>query len=101
MTLCLWTSKYLTPSTSLTLKHPTNDRSPNRYEIANGATSWEQAERQIQAGKSTTVAVASAQKAAEKAANKRKAGEALEEAQKEAATLEGKRSNKKGKKSSR
>lgn len=65
----------------------------SRYEIANGGASWEDAERQIQAGKSSTVAVKS-----HKEAQKRKAGEALEDAQKEAATLEGKKS-KRGKKS--
>ncbi|KAF1354920.1 putative nucleolar ATPase Kre33 [Delphinella strobiligena] len=66
----------------------------DKYEIATGGASWEEAERQIAAGKSTTVAVQS-QKAAQ---NKRKAGEALEEAQKEAMNLEGKKS-KKGKRS--
>ncbi|KAL1311617.1 hypothetical protein AAFC00_001728 [Neodothiora populina] len=68
----------------------------DKYEVANGDAAWQEAERQIQKGKGTTVSVASASKAQQ---SKRKAGEALEEAQKEAAGLEGKRSSKKGKKS--
>ena len=84
-----------------------NDFSLCRYEIANGEAGWDDAERQIKRntggpGKSTTVSVKSA-KASGQA--KRKAGEALEEAQKEAAGGgggsgggEGKKS-KKGKKS--
>ena len=77
------------------------DISTNRYEIANGNATWEDAEKQIKAttgkqGKSTTVSVKS-HKEADKAGGKRKAGEALEEAQREAAGLEGKK-NKKGKK---
>lgn len=71
-----------------------------RYEVANGEASWQDAEKQIQkaaqkGGKSTTVSVKSSNEAKN---GKRKAGEALEEAQKEAAGLSDKKS-KKGKKS--
>ncbi|GAB7356715.1 hypothetical protein MBLNU459_g7420t1 [Dothideomycetes sp. NU459] len=75
----------------------------DKYEIANGDASWADAERQIKAAqhhrgnggaKSTTVSVKSAKSSGQA---KRKAGEALEEAQQEAAKTEGKRS-KKGKK---
>ncbi|KAG9532079.1 hypothetical protein KCU77_g24245, partial [Aureobasidium melanogenum] len=70
----------------------------DKYAIANGEADWDEAERQIQkaggrSGKSTTVSVK-----LKSASSKRKAGEALEEVQKEAANFEGKKS-KKGKKS--
>lgn len=70
----------------------------DKYAIANGEANWDEAERQIQkaggrSGKSTTVSVKS-----KNASSKRKAGEALEEVQKEAANIDGKKS-KKGKKS--
>lgn len=76
------------------------DTMTGRYEIANGDSSWQDAERQIEmaaqkGGKSTTVSVRTGKDSKH---GKRKAGEALEEAQKEAAGLDGKKS-KKGKKS--
>lgn len=79
--------------------HATNGY--HSYEVANGEASWDAAERQIRTaqqsgGKSTTVSVKSAKDASQ--TSKRKAGTALEEAQKEAAGSEG-RQGKKGKKS--
>lgn len=61
-----------------------------------GAAEWDDAERQIASGKSTTVSVKSKREG--DASTKRKAGAALEEAQKEAeASRERKKSKKGGK----
>ncbi len=62
-----------------------------RYEIADGGADWDEAERSVAAGKSTTVSVKGQHKE-----GKRKAESAFADAQKEATALREKKLKKKG-----